>query len=67
MTKKGKAKEIEKMNFGQPHFVCICEKFCENCTVLMVPCFVLYDHYRGKKSNSERVTHPVDAENETKF
>ena len=50
MTKKGKAKEIEKMNFGQPHFVCICEKFCENCTVLMVPCFVLYDHYREKKA-----------------
>ena len=45
-------------------------KFCENCTILMVPCFVPYDHYREEKAilkECKRDTHPVDAENETKF
>ena len=45
-------------------------KFCENCTILMVPCFVPYDRYREEKAilkECKRDTHPVDAENETKF
>ena len=31
----------------------ICQNLRENCTVLMVPCWVPYDHYKGRYSNSK--------------
>ena len=31
----------------------LCQNLRENCTVLMVPCWVPYDHYKGRYSNSK--------------
>ena len=33
----------------------ICQNLCENCTVLLVPYLVPYDHFWGRYSNSKKV------------